>query len=87
LGKCGSNAITQGLLAELPFTSTKKSEDFPNNLLKRSDLNLMVAFENFDLLVSSPKAKDTMHETVEIGIQNIPSQEEETDQPLIVEEF
>ena len=47
----------------------------------------MVAFENFDLLVSSPNGKDTMHETVEIGIQTIPSQEEETDKPLIVEEF
>lgn len=28
-----------------------------------------------------------MHETVEIGIQSIPSQEDETDQPLIDEEF
>ncbi|EFX63975.1 hypothetical protein DAPPUDRAFT_118651 [Daphnia pulex] len=31
--------------------------------------------------------EDAMHETVEIGIQSIPSQEDETDQPLIDEEF
>ena len=32
----------------------------------------MVAFDNFDLFVSTPNGKDTMHETVEIGIQTIP---------------
>lgn len=38
LGKCVSYAVTQGLMTELAFTSAKKSEDFPDNLLKRSDL-------------------------------------------------
>lgn len=47
----------------------------------------MVAFDNFDLFVNTPSGKDTLHETVEIGIQTIPSQEDESDQPLIDEEF
>ena len=89
LGKCVSYPVTQGLLTELAFTSAKKSKDFPENLHKRSDLNLMVAFDNFDLFVSTPNGKDTMHETVEIGIQTIPAslEEQEIDQPLFEDEF
>lgn len=57
LGKCVRYAVTQGLLTELAFTSARKSEEFPDNLLKRSDLKLMVAFDNFDLFVSTPNGR------------------------------
>jgi hypothetical protein len=76
LGKCISYTVTQGLLTELAFTSAESSRWLPDGVSRRSDLNLMVGFDNFDLFVSTASGKDTLHDTVGIVIQDIPADEE-----------
>ena len=94
LGKCVSYTVTQELLTELAFTSSELSRWLPDGLHKRKDLNLMLGYDNFDLFVNTLSGKDTLHDTVSIAIQEIPSEgeadaipsEEEYEEPIISSE-
>ncbi|XP_041981090.1 uncharacterized protein LOC121736526 [Aricia agestis] len=72
-GHCCSYNVIEELETELTFTSTQQNKLCPEDIILADNLCTGVAFDNFDRFVDTLTGKDTLHDTVGIIYQNIPS--------------
>lgn len=75
--QCISYTTTEEIETELTFNACEPSRMLPDGMQRRSDLHTGVAFDNFDLFVETLTGKNTLHDTVGIGMQDIPDNDED----------
>jgi len=70
---CISYHAAEELETEMVFTSAARKRLLPDGLHPLPDLNTGVAFDNFDRFCATLTGTDTLHDTVGIVYQNVPS--------------
>ena len=69
-GHCCSYNVIEELETEVTFSSSKRSNICPQDIIQVRNLMTRVAFDNFDRFVDTRNGKDTLHDTVGIIFQN-----------------
>lgn len=77
-GHCCSYTTLEELETELSFSTANSTNVFPEDILRRPDLNTGVAFDNFDRFVETVNGSDTLHDTVGIIYQNLVEHDDAT---------
>lgn len=72
-GHCVSDNVLAGIITEATYCAVKKSTICPEGILRNPALRTCLAFDNFDRFVQTLTGKDTLHDTVGIIYQDIPS--------------
>ncbi|CAH0563075.1 unnamed protein product [Brassicogethes aeneus] len=72
-GHCSSYNVIEEIETELTFSSTDREDLCPSDIIKTGDWLAGVAFDNYDRFVDTHTGKDTLHDTVGIIYQTIPS--------------
>lgn len=70
---CSYHTIEE-LETEATFSSSNATTLCPPGIIRSANLHTGVAFHNFDRYVETADVKDTLHDTVGIIYQNIPTQ-------------
>ena len=78
LGHCASYNTIEELETELTFATDKESTKLPEGMSQEASLATGLAFDNYDRYIETLSGKGTLHDTVGIAYQLMPSVDGET---------